>query len=550
MKRKPLIITAAVVGVLVLIVVALPFLVDVNRFRPMITGQMQQALGRPVEIGDLRLSILAGGVTAENISIGEDPNFGRATFLKAKSLDVGVSFLPLIFSHSMHVNSITLNEPEVRLIRGAGGKWNFSSLGTATAAESQRGRGRRLPARPAQPTQPASGNAQNLSIGALRISDGRLLVAASPAAQPREYTDVQLKARDIGYDSEMPFTLEAKTPGGGTLKLDGKAGPINREDSAQTPLTAKVSLRHFDMASSGFLDPASGMSGLVDYDGFIRSNGKQAHTEGKVRAEKLRLVRGGGPAKQPVNLDYATDYDLSRKQGALTRGDIHFGNTAAHVGGNYAEQGEATVVHLKMNANNMPMQEIQGLLPAFGVNLPAGSSLQGGTVTANLAIDGPLDHLVVTGPLNVANTRLAGFSFASKMAAFAALAGVHGGNETDIQTLSSNLRIAPDGIRADNLDLIVPALGAITGAGTIGANNALNFKMLAKLNNGGGLLGGLSNLSTLGRSKGELPFLIQGTTANPIFIPNVGKAIGSTVTAPAQGVGGILGGLFGKKKNN
>ena len=193
MKRKPLIITAAVVGVLVLIVVALPFLVDVNRFRPMITGQMQQALGRPVEIGDLRLSILAGGVSAENISIGEDPNFGRATFLKAKSLDVGVSFLPLIFSHSMHVNSITLNEPEVRLIRGAGGKWNFSSLGTATAAESPRGRGRRQPARPAQPAQTGSTSAQNLSIGTLRISDGRLLVVASPTAQPREYTDVQLR---------------------------------------------------------------------------------------------------------------------------------------------------------------------------------------------------------------------------------------------------------------------------------------------------------------------------------------------------------------------
>jgi AsmA protein len=549
MKRKPLIILAAIIGVLVLIVVLLPFVVDVNHFRPMITSQMQQALGRPVQIGDLRLSILAGGVTAENISIGEDPRFGQAPFLKARSLDVGVSFLPLIFSHSMHVNSITLNEPEVRLIRGAGGKWNFSSLGTATEAESPRVRGRRQPVRAPQAPQTAN-SAQNLSIGTLRVSDGRLLVAASPGLPPREYTDVQLKARDIGYDSEIPFTLGAKTPGGGSLKLDGKAGPINREDSAQTPLSAKVSVRHFDLASSSFVDPASGMAGLVDYDGLIRSNGKQAHTEGKVKADKLRLVRGGGPAKQPVNLDYATDYDVARKQGTLTRGDVHFGNTAAHVGGNYAEQGEATVVHLKMTANNMPMQEIQGLLPAFGVTLPAGSSLQGGTVTANLAIDGPLDHLVVTGPLNVANTRLAGFSFASKMSAFAALAGVHGGNETDIQTLSSDLRIAPDGIRADNLNLIVPALGAITGAGTIGNNNALNFKMLAKLNNGGGLLGGLSNLSTLGHSKGELPFLIQGTTANPIFIPNVGKAIGNTVTAPAQGVGGILGGLFGKKKNN
>ena len=70
MKRKPLIIIATVVGVLVLIIILLPFLVDVNHFRPMITSQMQQALGRPVQIGDLRLSILAGGVSAQNISIG------------------------------------------------------------------------------------------------------------------------------------------------------------------------------------------------------------------------------------------------------------------------------------------------------------------------------------------------------------------------------------------------------------------------------------------------------------------------------------------------
>src|SRR5205823_3706974 len=195
MKRKPLIIIAAVVGALILIIVLLPFVVDVNHFRPMITSQMQQALGRQVQIGDLRLSILAGGITAENISIGEDPRFGQAPFLKAKSLDVGVSFLPLIFSRSMHVNSMTLNEPEVRLIRGPGGKWNFSSLGTPSEAESPR-RGRRQPARAPQAAQPSSAGAQNLSIGSLRISDGRLLVAASPAAQPREYTDVQLKARD------------------------------------------------------------------------------------------------------------------------------------------------------------------------------------------------------------------------------------------------------------------------------------------------------------------------------------------------------------------
>jgi hypothetical protein len=33
----------------------------------------------------------------------------------------------------------------------------------------------------------------------------------------------------------MPFTLTADTPGGGSLKLDGQAGPLNSQDSARTP---------------------------------------------------------------------------------------------------------------------------------------------------------------------------------------------------------------------------------------------------------------------------------------------------------------------------
>jgi AsmA protein len=196
----------------------------------------------------------------------------------------------------------------------------------------------------------------------------------------------------------------------------------------------------------------------------------------------------------------------------------------------------------------MPVGEMEGLLPAFGVVLPPGASLQGGAINTNLALDGPLDHLVVSGPINISNTRLAGFNLASKMAAVAALAGIRGGNETDIQTLASNLRIAPEGIHADNLQLVLPALGAISGSGNIGANNALDFHMIAKLAHGGGALGALSALSTLGQSKGAIPFLIQGTTSNPIFVPDVGKALGNTVTAPAQGVGGLLNGLFGHKQ--
>jgi AsmA protein len=545
--KKALIITGCIVGILILVIVALPFLVDVNHFRPMIEAQAQQALGRPVQIGNMSLSLLAGGVTAENISIGEDPKFGQQPFLRAKSLDVGVEMMPLLLSRTLHVTGLTLREPEVRLVKSAGGRWNFSSLGSssAPAAALSRSRGRTQP--PAAPATAAA--TPDISIDSLKIADGRLIVAnAANPARATTYDNLQLKASDITFHTAIPFDLEMGTPGGGSVKASGKAGPVNRENAAETPVNANITVRKLDLAATGVVDPSSGLAGLLDYDGALHSNGKTAQTQGKVTADRLKLVRGGAPARTPLVFDYATETDVQREAGSLTKGNIVTGHTAAHLAGTYATQGAATVVHMRLTGQNMPVSDLEGLLPAMGVVLPPGASLQGGVANANLAIDGPLDHLVITGPLGVSNTRLAGFNLASKMSAIAALAGVHGGNETDIQTLASNLRVAPEGIHADNLQLILPALGQISGSGNIGANNALDFHMLAKLAHGGGALGALSAFSTLGQSKGAIPFTIKGTTSNPIFIPDVGKAIGSSVTAPAQGVGGLFNGLFGHKQ--
>jgi hypothetical protein len=67
---------------------------------------------------------------------------------------------------------------------------------------------------------------------------------------------------------------------------------------------------------------------------------------------------------------------------------------------------------------------------------------------------------------------------------------------------------------------------------------------VAKLAQGGGRL---SALSTFGQSKGTIPFMIQGTTSNPVFVPDVAGAMGQTVGAPVTGAESILG-IFGKKK--
>lgn len=342
--------------------------------------------------------------------------------------------------------------------------------------------------------------------------------------------------------------MEASTPGGGKLKIDGHAGPVDRADSSRTPLQASVNITGMDVARSGFLGPQSGIAGLLDYTGTVASDGKSIHSEGTAKAQQLRLVRDGSPARQPVTLNYSSDYDLKRQAGALVRGEVRTGSSLTRMSGNYDARGQDVIVHMKLAGQNLPVQDVAGLLPALGIALPAGSSLQGGSVTANLALDGPLDKLVTTGQLDLANVKLAGFNLGSKMSAIAALAGIRTSSDTMIQAASSKLRIAPEGIRADGLSILVPELGTVTGAGTVGANNALNFRMAAKLNSNASLVGGLTKIAGLGQVNKPIPFLVQGTTANPVFVPDVGGMVGNTVTAPAEGLGGIFSGLFGKKK--
>jgi AsmA protein len=287
-------------------------------------------------------------------------------------------------------------------------------------------------------------------------------------------------------------------------------------------------------------------------------------TKGTVTTNKLQLVAGGSPASELVKLDYATEYQLAPQSGTLQQGDVHIGKALAQLTGTYKTAGETTSVDLKLKGSNMPVTDVSSLLPAVGVVLPKGAELRDGTLTMDMSITGPVDKLVTSGPVHLDNAKLSGFDLGSKMKVLSLFGGISGGSDTTIQTFSSNLRVANEGIRADNLDLVVPPIGSLTGNGTISSNQALDFKMVAKLGSSGSALGALS--SGLGaltgggqKNSGGIPFRIQGTTSNPTFLPDLGgfaSGLGGTAAsegkavAPSAGdLGRALGGLLGGKKS-
>src|SRR5579864_9135201 len=123
-------IVAIVIAVLVVIAIAIPFFIDANTFRPKLEAELTDALGRQVKVGNLSLSILSGGVAADNISIADDPKFSNQPFVQAKSLTVGVEMIPLILSRTINITHLTLDQPQISLVKSANGeKWNFSSIG-------------------------------------------------------------------------------------------------------------------------------------------------------------------------------------------------------------------------------------------------------------------------------------------------------------------------------------------------------------------------------------------------------------------------------------
>jgi len=547
--KRILKIVGIVVAILVVILIAIPFLINVNSFRPRIEAEASQALGRPVKVGNLSLSILSGSVTADNISIAEDPAFGTNPFVTAKSLNVGVEIMPLITSKELRVTDITLEKPQITLLKTAAGKWNFSSLGgTATKAS--------------KPAASGSSSPGNLSVGKLSVTDGKLIVGtANSKAKTHVYDDVNITVTNFSPTSQFPFKLTAKLPAGGSADISGQAGPINAADAAKTPFEAKVKVNNMDIVASGFIDPASGIAGLANFDGTLNSNGTIAKAVGTFTGNKLQFSPKGSPAPKTVVIKHTVDVDLDKQAGNITQGDVEIGKAVAHLTGAFKTEGEAQILNMKLNAPNMPVEELEAMLPALGVVLPSGSQLKGGTLSADLAIVGPIDKLVITGPVKVANTKLAGFDLGSKLGALSAFTGKAVSNpDTSIENFSTNARVAPEGTRADNLNLTVPAIGVITGAGTVSPAGQLAFKMLANLH--GGMAGGLAQVAGMSSGKGGIPFSIAGTTSKPEFVPDVkGMATGMAGNA-LQGVlnGGkvpgakagsamdALGGLLGKKK--
>ncbi|MGI9553911.1 MAG: AsmA family protein [Thermodesulfobacteriota bacterium] len=119
-----------IIGLSVFAVLNLNGLVNSNK--NLITGRLEQQLGRKIEVGEIGLNIWGGlGLKLADFKIEDDQEFSDDNMVEAKNLVVSLKFIPLL-KKDFQIKKIILNDPVIRLIQNKDGKYNFSTLGGGT----------------------------------------------------------------------------------------------------------------------------------------------------------------------------------------------------------------------------------------------------------------------------------------------------------------------------------------------------------------------------------------------------------------------------------
>jgi hypothetical protein len=421
--------------------------------------------------------------------------------------------------------------------------------------------------KPTVATPPPAPNSNNMlstfTADRLQIKNGAITITSPGQTTPAVYQQLNAELSNVSPTAAAPFKLTAQIPGGGSLTGDGTAGPINQANASATPLNAHIAISHLDLASSGIVSPEAGIAGIANADLKALSDGKNLNANVSANVEGLRIAKNGSPSPKPVVVQLTVAQNMQTLTGQLQNAAITIGKAVINAAGTYQTSGPTTALNLKVTTQGTSIDELEAFLPSVGVHLPSGSRLQGGTLTTNLNVTGSAAAPIISGPIRIDNTNLAGFDLGSKLGPLSSLAGIKSGSGTAIQSLSTNVTINGGNVRTDNVSVVVPSIGSATGAGTISAAGALNYNVILKLTGvlgaaggkggaaagAGGIAGQLMGMipggaaggaagSVIGNYAGAalrngVPVTIGGTTSNPTFTPNMGGIVSSATSGAA-----------------
>ncbi|MDX2251858.1 MAG: AsmA family protein [Nitrospira sp.] len=524
------------IGGLVLIVVlvglifALPFLVDLNTYQDQYKPLIEEALNRKVQLRDIRLTIWPRiGARVAGFAVFDDPAFGSGPFASLSSLDVGVKLMPLL-SGKVEVEEVTLREPVITVIKNKHGVLNASTIGRKGVA---------MPETPSRAPIPSTEGPLKilalLAVDQVSIAGGKMTYRDLSAAKPTEYVlqDVDLRLQSVRLGQTPSLHLDTVVqPLNLPVRLDGTFGPL-KETTDIDAMNFQLALGKTEFTITG---KASGQNATVNIGSSAINTADLPMTLPLAKPVEIKNVQIAAEVKgQEAKLNNL----------ALQLFDGQVKGQARLVTGSEAPP----------FTSSLTVQGVQ-LGPALDAVATTNLSVSG-TAGADLSLQGRgfsmpdlTRALEGTGHVGVKDGKVEGVNLLQEALAILKVAGLSLGDPkaTVFSTIETDLAIKQGIVTVQRLLMDSHDFQA-TGGGTIGFDQQLHLAVNMNLSQAlSQKISGLSPVAKLALKEGRLslPLTIGGTVQQPTYgldMKGVTGAVQEQVKKKAEeAIGGLLKG--------
>jgi hypothetical protein len=119
-----------------LLLLFVPPLVSISRYKSQITRLISESLGRPVRLSSVELRMFPWpGFEINNLSVAEDPAYGAEPVLHASTVRASIRLLSL-WRGRLVIDTISVDDASLNVVRSGPGKWNLDRLFRTAAAKA------------------------------------------------------------------------------------------------------------------------------------------------------------------------------------------------------------------------------------------------------------------------------------------------------------------------------------------------------------------------------------------------------------------------------
>jgi hypothetical protein len=306
--------------IFIAVLAVLPFLINLNKFKPQIQDAVSSNLNAQVDFSSAQLTILTGlGVELKDVDIeNTDAQFKGTKLLHVKELDLKLELLPLL--NKGFIGSIKIKSPDILILKD-GEKNNIASLGKMSESKKEEEKG----------TKGESSNdlLSGLLIKSLSVKDANITfhdVTKGEKNKPILIHDLNLLVTDLGLDKDMKVVL--------STDLSIEKDDLKLKGPLELDIVSNTHMKSSEWDSTKFQGTINFDKVKLNYkDAFVKSDKIPFHMsmQGYANTEKIEiknlklslenllakleiLIQNKGDLNSNMNLNLSTTHIEELKQ--------------------------------------------------------------------------------------------------------------------------------------------------------------------------------------------------------------------------------------------